>query len=141
MGSFSDYLENKILNHAFKGTSFTQPTNLYIALCKTTITDAHTGTTLPSEVSGGAYARKKCNTWDNSTAGATQNTQVESFIEATANWGTVTDFAICDKTTLGNVYGYGKLTTPKKIGTGDTAKFATGEFIALTSQIRGSLLC
>jgi len=127
MGSFSDYLENELLDHVFKTGAYTQPTNLYIALCKSTIADDDTGTTLPSEVSGGAYVRKKCNTWDLAAAGATENSQVVTFVEATANWGTVTDFAICDKTTLGNVIGYGKLTTAKKIGTGDTAKFATGD--------------
>lgn len=127
MGSFSDYLELEILDHVFKTGAYTQPTNLYIALCKSTIADDDTGTTLPAEVSGGSYARKKCNTWDLASGGATENSQVVTFVEATANWGTVTDFAICDKTTLGNVIGYGKLTTAKKIGTGDTAKFATGD--------------
>lgn len=127
MGGFSNFLEDSLLDHVFGNTPYTQPTNIYIALTKSTLDDTHTGTTLPNEVSGGAYVRQKCNTWDGAASGATQNTQVEQYTEATANWGTVTDFALCDKTTKGNILGYGKLSTAKKIGTGDTAKFATGD--------------
>jgi hypothetical protein len=127
MGSFSDYLELELLDHVFKTGAYSPATNLYIALCKSTIADDDTGSTLPAEISGGSYVRTKCNTWDPASSGATENSQVVTFPEATANWGTVTDFAICDKTTAGNMLGYGKLTTPKKIGTGDTAKFATGD--------------
>ena len=129
MGSFSDYLENELLDHVFKVGAYTQPTNLYIALCKSTIADDDTGATLPAEVSGGAYARKKCNTWATASAGATSNNIAITYAEATANWGTVTDFAVVDSGTAaqGNMLAYGKLTTAKKIGTGDTAKFATGD--------------
>jgi hypothetical protein len=130
MGSFSDYLENKVLDHVFKVATYTAPTRIGIALCKSTINDDDTGSTLPTEVTNaGAYARKSCNTWQTASAGATQNNIAISFVEATANWGTVTDFAIVDTLTYGagNMLGYGKLTTAKKIGTGDTAKFATGD--------------
>jgi len=127
MGSFSDYLENELLDHVFKTGSYSVPTNLYVALCKSTIEDDDTGSTLPSEVSGGSYVRKKCNTWDAASAGATENTQTVTFAQATADWGVVTDFAICDKTTAGNVIAYGKLNTTKNIQSGDTASFATGD--------------
>jgi hypothetical protein len=136
MGSFSDYLELELLDHVFKVGSYTQPTKICIALCKSTIADDDTGATLPTEVANsGAYARKQCNTWATASAGATYNNMAITFVEATANWGTVTDFAIVDSATYGagNMLGYGKLTTPKKIGTGDTAKFATGDIdVSLT---------
>lgn len=127
MPGFSDYLEIEILDHIFVDGGFSQPANLYIALCKSTIDDTHTGSTLPSECAGGAYARQKCNTWDNAAAGSTKNTQIEQFAEATDNWGTMTDFAIITHSTTGQVIGYAKLSSAKKIGTGDTAKFATGD--------------
>ncbi len=127
MGSFSDYLENALLNHAFKGTALTQPTHLYVMLCKSTILDASTGTTAPGQVSGGAYARVQCDSWDAASGGATANTNVVTFPQATSNWGTITDFAIVDNATGGNIYAYGKLTTPKNVQTGDTLKFATGD--------------
>jgi hypothetical protein len=129
MGSFSDWLENSLLDHAFKGTSMSQPTSLFIALCLSTIEEDDTGATLPSEVSGGAYVRTECSTWDAASAGATENSQVVTFPEATAVWGTITDFAIVDSGTAaqGNCFGFGKVTTSKRIATGDTAKFATGD--------------
>ena len=124
MGSFSDYLELEILDHIFKVGSYTVPSNLYVALCKSTISDSHTGTTLPNEVTGGAYERKSHNTWKTAASGATHNSGAITFATATAAWGIVTDFAICDKTTNGNVIAYGALSTSKNIGNGDTANFA-----------------
>ena len=98
-----------------------------VALCLSTIEEDDTGTTLPSEVSGGAYARKVCNTWDASSGGATENSQPVTFAQATADWGKLTDFAIVDHLTTGNVLGFGKLTVSKDISNGDTAAFATGD--------------
>lgn len=142
-GSFSDALENKLLDHAFKTASYTPATNLYIALSKSTLTDTVTGT-IAGEVSGGAYARKKCNTWDAASGGAIENSQVVTFAQATADWGTVKYFAIVDALTAGTgtVLAYGDLTAAKLVESGDTLKFATGNFfqgVAGTSQIRGSL--
>jgi hypothetical protein len=128
MSGFSDYAEKKLIDHTFKTASYTAATNLYIALSKSTLADTATGTTLPGEVTGGGYVRKKCNTWDASSAagGDTENTQVVTFATATASWGTVKTYAVCDKTTKGNVIVWGSLSASKTIGTGDTAKFATG---------------
>ena len=128
MGSFSDYLEKRLIDHTFLVTAYTPATHLYIALSKSTLGDTATGTTLPGEVTGGGYVRKIQDSWDASSAagGDTQNKQVVTFATATAAWGTVVCFAICDKITKGNVLCYGTLTTPKAIGSGDTAKFATG---------------
>lgn len=127
MGSFSDYLENELLDHIYKNGTWNVPTNLYIALCKSTIDETDTGSTLPSEFSGGSYARKQCNTWTSASAGSTDNAIAIEFAEATAVWGTATDFAVVTHSTTGQVIGYGKLTTSKKITTGDTAKFATND--------------
>lgn len=129
MGSFANYLEDALLDHAFKTAPMSVPTNLYIALCRSTIEEDDTGATLPTEVSGGAYARIQCNTWDAASGGAIENSQPVTFAEATANWQTVTDFGVVDSVTAGqgNLLCFGKLGTEKKIGTGDTAKFATGD--------------
>lgn len=129
MGSFSDYLENEVLDHIFKVGAYTQPTNIFIALLNTTPDDADTGTTVSSahEVSGGSYARVTCNTWDAASGGATANTGAITFAEATADWGTVTHFAILDHASTGNLLAWGALTTPKAVGTGDTASFAAGD--------------
>ena len=43
MGSFSNYLELEILDHVFKTGAYTAATNIYIALCKSTIEEDDTG--------------------------------------------------------------------------------------------------
>jgi len=54
MPGFTNYLENKLLDHAFGGSAYTQPT-CYLALA-TASSDTEAGTI--TEVSGGSYARK-----------------------------------------------------------------------------------
>jgi len=127
MGSFSDYLENKVLDHVFKTATYTQPANLYVALLKSTPDDADTGSTLPGEVSGGSYARKGCNTWDAGASGATENTGAITFAQATADWGVVTHFAVVTHSSTGQVVGWSDLNTTKNVQSGDTAQFAAGE--------------
>jgi len=131
MGSFSDFLENELIDHVFKTGAYTAATNLYVGLSHTTwagtTADAYTGTTAGHEISGGAYVRKKCNTWDLSAAGATENSQAVTFAQATANWGTVRSWFVADKTTKGNIIVWGTLTTAKAVSSGDTLKFATGD--------------
>jgi hypothetical protein len=124
-GQISDYLENALLDHVFKTTEYTPPTNIYIALTKSTIDDTHTGSTLPSEVSGGNYARKICNTWDVASGGKTENSQPIIFNKATANWGMITYFAICDQLSGGNVLFYGALQDTKVVNLDDIFRFKT----------------
>lgn len=128
MGSFTDYLENELLDHVFGTGAYSPATHLYIALSKSTLADTATGT-IAGEISGGAYVRKICDTWDAAASGATENTQVVTFAQATADWGTITNFAIVDALTAatGNVIAYGTLTAPKNVASGDTLKFATGD--------------
>jgi len=126
MGSFSDYLENELLDHIFLTGDYVSETNLYIALCTSTPLDANT-TAPAGELSGGGYLRIKCNTWDLAAAGATENTQTVTFPQATADLGTVTHFAICNKTTVGAMLAWGALSSPRVISSGDTASFATGD--------------
>lgn len=125
MGSFSNYAENKILDHIVGKTSYTMPT-AYIALSTADPTDAGTGLTEPV---GGAYARKATTgaDWAAAASGATSNATVLSFPQATGSWGTITHFALMDAATAGNMIGHGALTASKVISTGDTATFSIGD--------------
>jgi len=53
MSAMSDYLENKLVDHIFRGVSFTAPAALHVALFTAAPSDSGGGT----EVSGGSYAR------------------------------------------------------------------------------------
>ena len=44
MAEFSNYLENKILDHVLKNISYTSPTTAYVGLFTSDPTDAGTGT-------------------------------------------------------------------------------------------------
>lgn len=134
MGSFTDYLEDKLLDHVFGKTAYTAPTTQYIALSTTTIADDGTNMTEPA---AGAYARvsvtNNTTNWPNSSGGAKANGVAFTFPTATLSWGTVIDFAIMDDPTAGNMLAYGTLNTSKTIDPGDTASFAIGDLdITLT---------
>ena len=126
----SDYYENGILDHVFKVSPLAQPSHIYVALTKSTIEDEDTGQTLPSEISGGGYARKACDTWNVASSGQTANTGAITFNQATANWGAITDMALCDAVTGGNVLVYGKMDSTRTVNSGDTLAFLAGTVIA-----------
>jgi len=123
-GGVSDYLANKLLDHVFKTASFSQPTNIFVALATATIGDSDTGSTITEP--GENYARKGHDAYDAAAAGASENTGVITFITATAAWGTVTYVALIDALTVGNILFYAALDESKAIGNGDTAKFNDG---------------
>lgn len=131
-GGASDFLANSLLDHIFKTTAYSVPTNIYVALCDTTIIDADDGSAI-SEPSGGSYARKQHESWDAAASGASENTGAMTFIQATASWGTIVDVALCDASTAGEVLIYAVLDASKAIGNLDTAEWAAGAFdITLT---------
>ncbi len=124
MGSFSNYLENELLDHVFKTTSYTVPTNIYVAL--STADPTESGGSI-AEPSGNNYSRVACNTWDAASGGAIANTGAITFPTPSGSWGTVTHFALYDASTAGNMLAYGTLASSKNIGSGDTPSFAAGE--------------
>lgn len=126
--SASNFLENKILDHTLKNTTYTQPANLYLALFKNTSGQAATNLelgTLTDEITGGSYARRLISFAD-AAGGSCSSDVTLTFNTATASWGTVTHVAVIDALTAGNVLYYGAVTTPKSIDTGDTFQASTG---------------
>ena len=131
-GAISNYLANALLDHMFKNTAYTVPTNLYVALSTATITDSDTGTTI-TEPSGNAYARKVYNTWDTAAAGASANSSAITFATPTGSWGLITYSALIDALTLGNMLLYGTATPNQTPDNGDTVEYPTGDYdVAMT---------
>lgn len=120
-GSFSNFLENELLDHLFTAGAYARPST-YVALYTAAPTDAGGGT----EVSGGSYARVQVTAWDAASGGATANTNVITFPTATASWGTVVAFGILDAASAGNLLAWGDLSASKAVGSGDTIEFAAG---------------
>ena len=128
--SFTDYLENELLDHILNDGAWTAPTNPYVGLSTTTPTEAADGDGGGNftEPSGGAYARVSTSaaTWDAAAAGSKDNGSAITFVQATASWGTVTHFGIFDAATSGNCLLTATLTASRTVGNGDTAEFAAG---------------
>lgn len=143
MSAFTNYAENELIDHLFRGRSFSAPTNLFVAL--------HTGdpgeTGAASEVSTGGstnYARKQYNAgyanWEGTggettdvdsagTGGATQNSNQITFNTPGGDpWGLVSHFSVWDTVSGGNCLFYGQLSASKTInGTDPAPYFAIGD--------------
>ena len=125
MGGFSDYWENKILDHIFGKGSYTPPT-IYVGLSTADPTDSGSGLTEPS---GNGYARvhTSASDWNAASNGSLDNTGNITFAQATGNWGTITHFALFDAATTDNMLAYGALSQSKLISESDTARFEAGD--------------
>ena len=110
-----------------KTGTYTAATTLYVGLSTGTIADATSGNAA-GEPTGGAYARLACNTWDAAASGATANTAAITFTQATASWGTITDFFTVDASSDGNLLFYEAADASKAVGTNDTVQFDAGRF-------------
>lgn len=144
MAAMSDYLENKLVDHIFRGVSFTAPTALHVALFTAAPSDSGGGT----EVTGGSYARvalaPSTTNWaatnadgsttnpSSGTGGKTSNNSTITFPAPTANWGTVTHFGIFDASSGGNLLIHGALTTAKTVNNGDPAPSYAAAALAVT---------
>lgn len=119
--SFSNYLETKVLDHVFGGTSYTAPSTLYLSLHTANPDEDGSG----AEVSGGGYARQ---TITFTTSGnTTSSSAAVEFPTATANYGTVTHVGVYDASSAGNLLAYAALTSSKTIETGDVFRVPTGD--------------
>jgi hypothetical protein len=144
MAAMSNYLENKLVDHIFRGVAYTMPSTLYIALFTVTPSDAGGGT----EVTGGNYARAplapSTANWaatnaalstanpSTGTGGTTSNNTVVSFNAPSAGWGTVSHFGIFDALSGGNLLFWGALSANKTILSGDAVSIQPSQ---LTVQI------
>lgn len=142
MSAMSDYLENKLVDLTVRGQAFTAPATLYFSLHTSATTDAGGGT----EVTGGSYARVSvtaslanfngtqgtAGSASSGTGGVTSNAGTITFPAPTANWGTITNWAVWDASTAGNMLFHGALTTSKTINNGDAAPSFAAAALVLT---------
>ena len=131
MAGFTNYLEDKVMNHLFGGTAYTAPTTWYCGLLIAAPTESTSGT----EVSGGGYARQAIS-WTLTGTGQAQaaSSAALTFPVASTSWGTVTHAGIYDAAGAGaNLVAFETLTeadfttsNPKTISAGDYFKIDTG---------------
>ena len=135
MTAFTDYTENAIANHIFRGIAFTMPAALYAALFSA-VANGETGSV--TELSGNGYARAACNpgtsNWNAPVAGngTVANGVAITFPQASGDWGTVAYWGLYDAATGGNLLVYAPLANSRNITNEATPSFAAG---AMTIQI------
>lgn len=134
MGSKSNYLENKVLDGVLGGTNYSQAATVYLAL--STADPTESGGSI-AEPSGNNYSRlavtNNSTNWPAASSGAKSNGVDLTMATPSGTWGTVTNFAIFDASSGGNMLYYGALGTSKTINSGDTVVFSAGQ-IALTED-------
>lgn len=129
MAELSNYAEDELLDHVLGGADYTAPGTLYLALSTATITDSTTGTTI-TEPSGNNYSRKSVT--NNSTnfpaaSGGSKSLNVtQAFATPSGSWGTITDMAVIDAASTGNILTFTVLSASKTINSGNTVEFASG---------------
>jgi len=122
MAAASDYLENKLLDHALATAAYTTPTDVYVGLHTGSPLDDNSGA---NEVSGNAYVRKVAS-FAAAAAGSASTNATITFDAASGNWGTISHISIWDASSAGNLLFHGAVTTSKTIETGDTFQISSG---------------
>lgn len=121
MAGFSDYLENKILDH-LRGTAYTVPAGLFVALYSAAPSDAGGGTEVTTIL---RPAGRPVATFAAASNGAMSNSGTVDF-GASAGTASVTHFGLFDAASGGNFLAWAPVTTPLAITPSITVQFVTG---------------
>lgn len=134
MSNFSNYSEDAIFNHLFRGNTLAKPTTIAIALTTVPPSDASTGASMNEVPNANGYARVSLGAPSDSlftahgVGGPALNLSGVTFPVATSNWGWVSGVCIVDNSThgAGNVLMHGTLSQPQFITTNGTFSFPSG---------------
>lgn len=124
ISGFSDYYENKVLDHMVRGEAFTVPVAVYVALFTTIPDEDGTGGV---EVTGNGYARQAATFAAAANGSVTTSTDITFPVATPAGWGTVTSFGIYDALTDGNLLMGDTLSESKVVTANDQLKFLAGQ--------------
>lgn len=127
MGAFSNYLEEKIVEHFLRNNSVTPPATVYVGLFESDPGEASAGT----ETSYTGYARQS-SAWTALDAnGQTKNSGAITF-PANGNASasvTITHICLFDAASAGNRLFYAQLSAPKTLSPGDVLSFAANAIV------------
>lgn len=124
--SFTDYLEQKVLEHTFRNTAYTSPTTVYLGMLSAAPTDSTAGTELASLY---GYARQAV-AFDAYSAGkSVANTSNETFTASGGAWNTITHFGVYDASSGGNLLAYGEILPNVLVSDGETFTVEAGKLV------------
>jgi hypothetical protein len=126
-GNFGNTVRAGLLDLAFGGQTYTRPSTVYGGLFTAPPGQAGGGT----EVTGGTYSRisitNNATNFPSASAGAKSLGVTHAYPTATASWGAVTDFALFDSASGGNILFFKTLTTTRSVASGQTFRIAAGD--------------
>jgi hypothetical protein len=133
MSALTNYLESGLLNHIFRGTSYSAPATLYIGLTKNFVS-GNLESGIIDEPSSGGYARQPYTSngtnwiapYTSGNSMVIHNLSAIQFPLATGNIGNVSGVFIADNASSGNILFYGQLSYPRNIREGDQFIFSSG---------------
>ena len=117
MAAISNHLENELLDHILRNSSWGPPANVYLALYTTNPTDADSGTEVDVD--------RQAITFGAASSGTCSNSAELSFTSMPA--ATVTHIGVHDHLSAGNLLFHGALSSSKAVDSGDTFKIAIGD--------------
>lgn len=120
-GSATNFLEDKLLDHALGTTMYTKPANVYVALYTTAPSDSSDGV----EVTGGSYARQLATFTAALNGSASNNTNID-FTNMPA--GTINAIGILTSNVSGSgdLLFWSTLTTSRTLTAGDNVRITSG---------------
>lgn len=123
-GSATNYLENKLLDHALGTTTFTKPSNVYVGLFTVAPSDSASGT----EVSGGSYSRKIA-TFDSAVNGSTSNNSNIDFLNMPSCTVVAVGIFTSETSQLNDLIFWSELATSRTLVSGDTVRINSGSLV------------
>jgi hypothetical protein len=123
IGTISNYLEDKLLDHTFNNVAYTPPSTVYVSL--STADPGESGSGL-SEVAYTNYARQAISFSAASSRVITHGSAI-SFPQSGSSGGTATHYFLADASSGGNVLASAALSASQSIASGNTPSIASGE--------------
>ena len=127
MGAFSNYMEEKIVEHFLRNNAITPPATVYLALFESDPGEATAGT----ETAFTSYARQS-STWTALDANVQTKNSATITFPANGNASasvTITHICLFDAATNGNRLLYAQLSAPKTLSPGDVLSFAANAIV------------
>lgn len=126
MPGFSTHLAHALMNHVFRGTSYTPPSDTYLALF---VADPTDDDLTANELSAAWYGRHLIGAWTPPAAGVSSNTLQLTFNAVTDNAVTISHWGIYDQQTGGNLLASDKFTNPKTLNINDVFVVAPNDLM------------
>lgn len=108
--NFTDFAEEKVLDHTLRNLSYTPPTTVYAGLLSALNNDGQSVT----ELSGSGYARQAV-TFSAASGGETTNSAQITYPVALEDWGSAAYVGIFDSLAGGNMLAWGEFSITKFI--------------------------